>query len=584
MNDNNLDNNALQNSDTLNSQDVKPIQDVNNNISDNASKDDSLESIVESNAPVAQSDSNGVVIQNTDNIQQNNTFQNPNSQLNSIPNNSDINSVNVNQQLNNIQQNTPNPVGENKKNNLPIILGACVFAFLIVIIGGFIILTNKKTVVKNEVSSVFNVARKSLKNLEDNTLIYSLNDEKVGMSGSLSVKSDYKNESFDLTGLEKYKITYNGVLSKKDNEASLSFKLANDSDIINSKLYAKGKKVFINLGDIFEKTIVSDIDKEIKDIEINDVNIKDYDLLLAKTEKIIKNNIDDKDITKSQEEKEFKGKRKKYSKVSYKVNINKLTKAVLNGYKEDKEVVKLLSKMLDLDENDVVKNLEEQIKDIRDTNEEDFILNVYLDGIFNTTCGVEIVDDNSSIVADVKGSIYTYRLLSNDKEIGNGILDLENNKLTYTSKTEYETFNFDIDWNKENTISGTIKLTGKDMNYNFDFNINNKVNDKSMNTNFNGKFNSEVSGEKFNFEINGDYSIIKDAKVESFDTSNAISSNELNDTDSTKIYDNFMNKFKPILNEISPSLGNSLDMNSLSNVDSDYDTEIDPQSFFRKLF
>ena len=453
---------------------------------------------------------------------------------------------------------TMEPILEDKKESKkPFIITGIVM--LVVIIIGLIgillpsLLMNNKNIVKREVSTVFSELKKSIKEAEKNTLEFDLDEESIGVEGSLKVKSNYKNNDIDLTKLDKYNITYNGVIDKKENKASLGLKLSDSKDIIDVKGFAKGKEIYVDLGDLFNNTLTSEMDQEIKDIEVNSLDYDDLVKILDKTEKSIKENINDKDITKEKVEKEINGKKKKYTKVAYKVNVNDQAEKLLTSYKEDEDIVEILSDLSSVSEKEIKDALEEGIKSVKDSEKEEFDVNVYLDGLFNKVVCVEVVDEDNSLVVDVNGKVYNYKLMEKEKELASGVIDKSKNTMTFAMKNDGVDINFEMKKESKDKVSGTLKVDSEGSKIDLDFDITSKRNGKKLDTEINAKVAAEIEKEKFNFEVNCVNKTELDAKTVEVKANNSKKLDDLTETELNELYSNLMKKVEPILKEMVPS-------------------------------
>lgn len=453
---------------------------------------------------------------------------------------------------------TMEPIIDDKKGSKKpfIITGIVMFAVIVIGLIGLLLpslLMNNKNIVKREVATVFSQLKKSIKEAEKNTLEFNLDEESVGVEGSLKVKSNYKNSDIDLTKLDKYNITYSGVIDKKDNKASLGLKLADNKDIVGVDAFVKGKDVYVDLGDLFNKTLTSEMDKEIKDLEVNSLDYDDIIKILDKTENSIKENINDSDVSKEMVEKEINGKKKKYTKVAYKVNVNDQTEKLLTAYKEDEDIVEILSDLSSVSEKEIKEALDEGIKSAKEAEKEEFDVNVYLDGLFNKVVSLEVVDENNSLVVDVNGKVYNYRLMDNDKEIASGVVDKGKNTMTFVMKNDDVDINFEMKEENNNKVSGNLKVDSNGTKINLDFDMTSKRSGKKLDTTLNAKVDLEVEKEKFNFEINSNTKTELDKKPTEVKVRDAKKLDDLSETELNDLYSNLMKKVEPILKEVMPS-------------------------------
>ena len=133
---------------------------------------------------------------------------------------------------------------QKKGNNNVVIIAAVAVVAILACLGLLLpsLLMNKKQLVSHEIGVVFKEARKSLDKLDKNSLKYNLDSDVVGITGNVSFDSDYKDSDIDLTKLKNYKISYEGVIDKKNNKASGFLKLDGSKSIIDVNAMMKGKE------------------------------------------------------------------------------------------------------------------------------------------------------------------------------------------------------------------------------------------------------------------------------------------------------------------------------------------------------
>ena len=183
--------------------------------------------------------------------------------------------INNEEQPTNMEQTQPmepilDPKDQKSSNKImiPIILAVAALAIAGIILIPKLFMSNKK-VLENEITTIFASAKETLKNSEKNVLEYDLEKDSLGINGSLTIDSNYKDGDIDLSKLKNYKITYQGAIDKKSNEASAQIGLTKESkNLIDFAGYINGKKVLISLGDIYDKGLTTELEKEIKELEL----------------------------------------------------------------------------------------------------------------------------------------------------------------------------------------------------------------------------------------------------------------------------------------------------------------------------
>ena len=454
------------------------------------------------------------------------------------------------------------PNGEEKpKNKTGIIIG-CVIGCLVVlglIIGVLIpnVLLNKKNIVNQGIATVFNGARKTLATADKNMLKYDLDKDSLGVEGSISFDSDYKSSDIDLTKLKNYKITYNGVIDKKGNRAVGGIKLDGSKNILDVNAMMKGKNLYVNLGDLFNKTIVSQTEQEIKDLEISSITAGDIELLINKTEKVLKENTKDENITKEKVEKEINGKKGSYQKVSYKVDVNDYTKKLLEAYKSDKEVIDVLARLSNQKESDINDLLSQSIDSLKDAESSEMTVNIYLEGFISKTKEVEIITGKESLIVDKDKDIYKYRFTESNKDLITGTYDSKKQEFTMHYGESESKCDITFAMNGDNSMKGNIIITAGEMKANIDYEMTNKVSKTSEESTVKATVNYQDGSEKIKFSINSNTKLTVGAKVEELSTSNTVSGDKLTDEDSMALYNKFMSKLEPVLKDIVPSYSTS---------------------------
>ena len=198
----------------------------------------------------------------------------------------------------------PVPVKPKKKNTGLKVLGIIIPIIMILGIASLFVLPNiflsGRKVIEREITAVFNEANRLINEYDKSMLKYDINKDSIGVEGTLTVDSNYKGKQYDLTKLKNYSIKYSGVVDKSKNEASFDLELDKKSaSLLEISNYISGNKLMTSLGDVYNKTIITKLSSEIKDINISNFNDTEaIKKILAKTEKIMKDNINEKDITK----------------------------------------------------------------------------------------------------------------------------------------------------------------------------------------------------------------------------------------------------------------------------------------------
>ena len=447
-------------------------------------------------------------------------------------------------------------VAEDKKGNKGLLVGGIIFAILAI---GFLIvflfpgiLISKKAIVSKEAGLFFTEARKVLDKAEKNTLKYDFEKDAIGLSGNITFDSDYKDKDVDLTKLKDYSISYKGVIDKKGNQASVGLGLDGTKSIIDANAMMKGKEVFINLGDLYSKTLYTQTEQEVKDLEVSSVTVDDIRLLVNKTETVINENIKNEDITQEKVKQNASGKKGNFTKTAYKVDVNAYTEKLIEAYKSDSEVVDVLTRLSNSTEKEVKAQLDEALKEVKKAEKSTFDLNMYSSGLMSKSKEMEIVVDGEKIIIDVEGKVYNYKAVdSKGKEILSGVYDTAKQEFSFKAEDEGVKVEYSMKSENDNKITGKLSaVTGQD-EVEATFEINNKISGKSADTTVTATVNVKGS-QKFNFKVKADSKATVGAKVEDISTSNTVSIDKLSEQDMNNIYMKLMQKLQPIIMEVAP--------------------------------
>lgn len=449
------------------------------------------------------------------------------------------------------------PILDKKDNSKKGIALAIPVIIALIILGVLLVpklLITGKTVVKKEVTSFFTQAKKALEESEKNLLEYDLEKDSLGVTGSLTIDSNYVGEGIDLSKLKNYHLNYSGVIDKKQNEASGSLKLEkNASALLSLDAYIQGKDGVLSLGDLYNKGITNELEKEIKDLDLskND-NIKDVKLLLEKTEVIVKDTIDDEDIKKEKVEKEFNGKKANYTKVEYKIYMEKLAKKISEAYLKDNEVIKALANLSNTTEKDV----KETLQDVgNDEAEEDTVitLNLYLKGMSTTPKAFELLDENEVFEVVEDNGKYLYRFIEDDKEYFKGEYLPEQQTLTLTSEEGFTI-----------TLKSTDNTTNMDFVYkndNQEMNINatmkNTVSKSSQENNTVVSFKYQIDDEKIEATLTNEMKIEKNQKAEKITPTLTVTADNITEEEYNSMMNKLYEKIGNILDDIMPGIADN---------------------------
>ncbi len=463
----------------------------------------------------------------------------------------------VNQNTENNQQNYDMP---KKKGGFPVI-GIVIGLVVLVVLGvlGFVVFSkvimNDKKIIETEVSSVFKTVKDFYNEAEKSQLKIDADKDAIGFEGNLKVDSNYKANGIDLTKLKDYEINYNGVLDKKGNELSAAFQLSNSKNIIDVALYGEKDKVYIDLKDLYKKVIEVDLDSEIKDIKITDVDSKDIEKLIDKTEKVTKEFIDSKNITKKKEKKKLIGVEKNYSTIIYRIDTNKYLKKVLESYRYDEDILDILANLTNQKKFEVekqIKELENNLDDYSDNKEVE--VKTYLDGFISKVKAVEFESEGSSILIEYDKDKAIITGTVEGKKAFYGDYTYKNKELILDSEIDDTKGNITLKLKSINDIKGsfTWKTSGIKLGVNLESLITKKRNVQNSEIKIDVTYNA--GSENFKANIINKIELSKNAKVEKVDTKNTIKTDEMKDSDVNSIMSKLYQKLGNVITDVAPGL------------------------------
>ena len=306
-------------------------------------------------------------------------------------------------------------------------------------IGINLFLRNDKTIVKASFEKAFKQAKNTLQLTKKTTLQYDLEKESIGVNAKLSFESDYKSEDIDLSKLKDYEMLFHYVIAKKDNKASANFQLNHPENGLDIKSYIEGKNAYITLGDLSQKILSFELEKEIKDIKATDVDFEDIEKILKVTEKTTLDFIKEKDISSKEVEKEIHGKKGKYKQITYQINVNEYLYSLLSAYRYDEEILEIISKLTDTKKYEIEEEIKNTMKELKnDKSDDKIIINTYLSGIISKVQALEIIIENDSLWIEMDNKNYIFKAYEREEEVFNGSYKVDNTTTTLELKVPNE--------------------------------------------------------------------------------------------------------------------------------------------------
>lgn len=444
------------------------------------------------------------------------------------------------------------------KKTILIIIGIVIILLIALGVNYLKGLSNPRTLFKNVNNTLFNETLNVLDNVPSN--LNGMNE------GTIKFNTNIEDYSF----LNSEVIDYTFGLDASQKRLISSIKLNEDNkEIFNIEGNVYNNNVYINLNDLFSKNILIDDDTikdnlgiSINDIfeEINDVYneeyINDYKYIVNSFKNLTNTVIDKINYSKEKETLNINEDNVKVNKIIInfdKENIDLIINTYVDGILNDNELIKRLVKLLDIEKEELIDNLNE-LKDYDDSDiDGSSKLVVYTKGLLNEFVKVELVEGAEELISYV--TYNDYKLLRyNDIEI-----EINNQKLVIKNDNEIiikgsvnslEKDNIDISFetlnsntkgnvvyqNKNEDIKIKINLENTEENNKITFDIDIKETDNNeykINVNVSTSFEDKT----FNVTLenrNG----IKGLVLEIPDTSNSVNYKNITEEDIQTIIDN----------------------------------------------
>ena len=526
-NDNNLnplnpmDNNNI-NSDTSTPvsafDNVAPVVDnnvVNNNV-EVAPVQNTVEPTVQSSVQPEVNVEPIVELTPSDNLSSQNTVENNPSEV--APSVEPIQSVNTMDTIQSPFKDAPEEIisfDGPKKKNPAIKIAIAIVALLLLAVVGFYCYTSfalvtGKNVVKTSITKVYDSVISSIDKAEKSLLVIDPSKDVLGVSGNINFESNYKDSNIDLTNLDKYTVKYDSAFDLSKESMFLTAILdKSGSDLIDGNILLKNNKLTIGSNKLslysYQVDVPDSLDFEFK----QSVTLSDIKKLVEKAKAATINNIDEKKITKST------GKRqdKNYTKVTYELNIGKISKDIINAYINDNEAIEILARLTTLSNEAVTKKLKDALEDVGVYD--NIFADIYVDNLFGNFVGMTLRNPESeeTFELDNIGGNYQFAMKGDS---------------SYTLKGNYmsDTKTFNVSFN-DNSYS--VELSVKevsDSKVNISFNAGYKENKISVNMDLDNvisgnkqtiklgaKVKVTVEEEDIDFNVNSETNIVKGAEI-----------------------------------------------------------------------
>ncbi len=275
------------------------------------------------------------------------------------------------------------------------------------------------------------------------------------------LKGDYK--ALDVTGeisasnqKRSFNINYNE--DDKDKISQIKLDLNNNDFKINVDLVSTNKKMYIMIKDVFKKYYYTDF--ELFDDGNDDESdfIGDYINILndnenVDTEKILElyidsidENISNSDFNSSKETIELDGKKIKTTKytMTYDKKLNdKIINTFIKKVKNNNDASVTLSKLLNIEEKDLDKTLDNYLKELKDGEKYSYNISVYTK--LNKTYLIELELDGDSIAINKDKDTYNFIIKSEDNTITGKLLTHNKDKIKLEAKMKSKYYSMNIE-------------------------------------------------------------------------------------------------------------------------------------------
>jgi len=375
---------------------------------------------------------------------------------------------------------------------------------VLVVLGCYYHATNPMTILKRTINSSYELLEKNLS--KSNVEI----EDNFSINGNLKFKTNA--ELGELSELQNYNYDFN--INYNSKEEIMKFTLGmndKEKDIIHANLYQIKEKQYIELPKLFEYLLeidTSDYDNTLNQTEWN-YDSEDIKIIIQKIKDAFLNSLDESYIEREKTDIKINDNTVKTTKISYLLdeeNQKRTLEYIINYLIEDDTFKETVSKIGNISEEEVIKQLEEIQKNYKYTDEEK--INIFTEGLNQNVIRISFVSNNKNVL--------TY--INYQNEIS---LEIEDWFITINELTEEEIdFNYS---NKIEKINGKIKMTNNDTKTNVFM---------------------EINTPEANTYIDLELSIKTNETIEIPDTSNAKKIDQLTNEEQLKIFENLENVLK----------------------------------------
>ena len=402
-----------------------------------------------------------------------------------------------------------------KKKNPAIKIAIAIIAILILAVVGFycytsFVLVTGKNVVKTSITKVYDSVISSIDKAEKSFLVIDPSKDVVGVSGNINFGSNYKDSNIDLTNLDKYTIKYDSAFDLSKESMFISAILDKEgSDLIDGNILLKNNKLTIGSNKLslysYQADMPSSLDFEFK----QSVTLSDIKKLVEKAKVATINGIDEKNITKSNGSRQNKN----YTKVTYELNIGKISKDIINAYINDSEAIEILSRLTTLSKEDVTKKLKDALEDVGEYD--NIFADIYVDNLFGNFVGMTLRNPKSEETFELDNIEGNYQFsMKGDSSYtlkGNYMSDTKTFNIYYSDNTYSVELSIKEVSDSKVNISFNARYEENKISVNMD--LDNVVSGDKQTIKLGAKVKVTVEEEDIDFNVNSETNIVKGAEI-----------------------------------------------------------------------
>lgn len=405
-------------------------------------------------------------------------------------------------------------------------------------------------------------------------------DKSVKYSGNLSIKTNVEDVK---EVINDFKLDYTYGFDVKNKLAEFETKVKegnNDNLIVNANI--KNDNIYLSLKDIYEKIILIDSNtiKENLGISINEIfetiensntQIEDIKYIAEELKEITSNTLTKLNYSKTREKIAINNKDISVTKNTLYLNEENLKlffNSIVDEFLKNDKLLDKWATLVNVDKNDLKKELEEFKKTIEEAEASEFEdnsgISIYTTGLLGNVVKVSLESENEEVLYYINYKDYkafysentiieinnrNLSLIMNDKVVLEGTVNtLEDNKIDVVFNTTKDS--------EDLIFKGSFKYNKSDKENNFDLNveISEGVEKRILSVVYTTKEESEnVINDSFVFKMNQDSNNIEiinkgklsyGEKIATLNVNDNINYNNLTDSDFNNIMVNFEKKLE----------------------------------------